>query len=63
MRTKMQTKKKSWIEQFHYVRYFSANENKQNVMSDHDGIHSEGDKFEYIVDWQVGEKKSKDVMH
>ncbi|RKD91005.1 hypothetical protein [Mangrovibacterium diazotrophicum] len=64
MKTKMQTKKKSWIDQFHHVRYFSANENKLNqLMANHNGIHCEGDKFEYIVDWQVGEKKPKDTLH
>jgi len=64
MRTKMQTKKKSWTEQFHHVRHFSTNENKLNrLMADNDGIHCEGDKFEYIVDWQVSGKKTQENLH
>lgn len=64
MKTKMQTKKKSWIEQFHHVRYFSANENKLNQLTgNRDEPHCKADKYEYIVDWQVGDKKSKDTLH
>ena len=58
MKTQSKTEKKTWIEQFHQVRYLKTNETvPHKPLTDHNGIHCEGDKFGYICDWQVDEKK------
>jgi len=62
MKKKLQAEKNTWIEKFHHVRHFSTDETTQHKpLADKKGIHCEGNRFDYIVEWQVDEKKSRQV--
>lgn len=57
------TRQKSWIDQLNHVRYFqTADHNTRQPMNDKKGIRCVGEECGFIVDWQVDEKKSKDVL-
>ncbi len=58
MKSQVQTKKKVWIEKFQHVRYLKTQESTtRKPLADHNGIHCEGDRFGYVVEWQVEEQR------
>jgi len=62
MKQKLQTEKNAWIEEFHRIRHFSTDETSQHKpMAGKNGIRCEGNRFDYIVEWQVDKKKSLQV--
>ncbi len=48
------------VQHVHYLR--TGNSIEHRPCTDKKGIHCEGDKFGYVVDWQVSEKKQKIVF-
>lgn len=55
-----QPKKRSWLDHLDHVRYFTSKSSEpHHPMPEKNGIHCTGDKPNYIVDWQVGDKEQK----
>jgi hypothetical protein len=53
-------KKRDWLDHLDHVRYFTSKGSEPyKPMHEKNGIHCTGDRFNYIVDWQVGEKEQK----
>lgn len=65
MKTQMQTKprQKTWMDQLNHIRYLHAlDHSTRQPMTDKKGIRCVGEECGFIVDWQVDENKSKDVL-
>jgi len=59
MKTELQSKKRSWLDQLDHIRHFSAKSTEPlKPMKEKDGIHCVGEQYGYIVDWQIDEKKT-----
>lgn len=57
MKTQLYSKKRSWLDQLDHVRYFTSKGSEpHHPLHEKNGIHCAGEKFNYIVDWQVNEK-------
>jgi len=62
MKTQLQPKKRSWLDHLDHVRYFTSKGNEPHKpLHEKNGIYCTGDKFNYIVDWQVGELEQRSL--
>ena len=50
-------------ERLHRVHYLKTdNKRLYKPFTDKKGLHCEGDRFGYVVDWQISEKKRDTVL-
>ncbi len=57
------SRRTTYIPNLHHIHYLrTGNSSLHKPSEDNKGLHCTGDRFGYIVDWQVSEKKREIIM-